>query len=114
MGYTKWIWAATVTTSLTYAAALNANRVYDLLKKGASLSVAESSHLEEKLRHNAGDAEARVELLSFYASRPSGLDLIELRAARARHVSWLIENYPKDGLGLFQVATGVYRINCRG
>ena len=41
-------------------------------------------------------------------------DLAAVRAARARQIFWLIENDPKDGLGLFHADTGVYRVHCQG
>jgi len=87
---------------------------FDLLKKGSNLSPKDAEKLEERVTKKPDDEEARIQLLSYYAARPAGADLSTVKAARARHILWLIENDPKDGLGLFQVATGVYRLNCEG
>jgi hypothetical protein len=37
-----------------------------------------------------------------------------VKSARARHILWLLEHDPREGLGLFQVGTGVYRLHCQG
>ena len=87
---------------------------FDLLKKGVNLSEKDAEKLEEIVKTKPDDEEARIQLLSYYAAPPTGADLSIVKAARARHILWLIENDPKDGLGLFQVATGVYRVHCQG
>ena len=87
---------------------------YDLLKKGAALSAEEAAKFEKRVTKKPDDEQARIQLLSYYATPPSGADLSAVKAARARHILWLIEHDPKDGLGLFQVSTGVYRLHCQG
>ena len=92
----------------------DARSTFDLLKKGRILSPKEAAKLEERVRKKPEDEEARVQLLSYYATPPAGLDLAAVKPARAKHIFWLVENDPKDGMGLFQVGTGVYRLNCQG
>lgn len=93
---------------------LDSNTVFGLLKKGSQLSVSQADKLEAKLKSKPDDAEARIQLLSFYAKRPQGVDIAAIKLARIKHILWVIENDPKDGFGLFRVATGVYRIHCQG
>jgi hypothetical protein len=92
----------------------DAQSVFDLLKKGTGLSPQEADKLEERLKKKPDDEQTRIQLLSYYAGPPTGADLPMVKAARLRHILWLISNDPKDGLGLFQVATGVYRLHCQG
>jgi len=70
--------------------------------------------LEDRLKKKPADEEARIQLLSYYAGPPANADFSIVKAARATHILWLIENDPKSGLGLFQSGTGIYRLNCRG
>jgi hypothetical protein len=100
--------------SFVHAAQLDSAKVFALLKKGAELSAEKSEVLEKKLKAKPNDADSRIQLLSYYASPPQHLDLKTIKAARARLVAWVIENDPANGLGLFQIVTGVYRINCQG
>ncbi len=92
----------------------DAKSTFDLLKKGSSLSAEDAARLEASVTREPDDEETRIQLLSYYAAPHSGAGLSLAKAARAKHILWLIENDPKDGLGLFQVATGVYRLNCQG
>ncbi len=99
---------------LVVAAPIEASKVFELLKKGAALSAPEAAKLEERLAKKPDDPQARIQLLSFYATVPAGLELTAVKAARVKHVLWLIEGDPVDGFGLYQVSTGVQRVNCRG
>src|SRR5437762_11366267 len=83
---------------------------FDLLKKGSSLSANDAASLEDRIKKKPKDEDARVQLLSYYAKPPAGVDLSTVKAARARHILWLIEIDPAHGLGLFQVTTGVHRL----
>ncbi|MBV8844254.1 MAG: energy transducer TonB [Bryobacterales bacterium] len=88
---------------------------FDLLNTGSRLSANDAAKLEDRLKKNQKDEETRIQLLSYYAGRPATYDdLSTLKAARLIHILWVIENDPKDGLGLFQIAAGVYRVNCQG
>jgi len=87
---------------------------FDLLNKGKSLSPQDAEKLEATLRKKPNDRDARIELLSYYSTSPPGIDVQALKQARLGHILWLIENDPKEGLGLFQLVTGVYRLNCTG
>jgi hypothetical protein len=86
----------------------------ELLKKGASLTAPDAAKLEERVKEKPDDDEARIQLLSYYAGPQPAADLPAVKAARARHILWLIANDPKDGLGLFPAGTGVYRMHCAG
>ena len=85
-----------------------------MLKQGGSLSPKDAEKLEEQLKKKPKDEEAPIQLLSYYATPPAGADLAIVKTARAKHISWVIENDPKTGLGLFAIATGVYRLHCQG
>jgi TonB family protein len=100
--------------SLLPAAARDPGKVYDLLKKGANLSATSADALERHVQSKAGDEEARVQLLSYYAGTHPDQDVGAIKSARLRHILYLIEHDPKDGFGLFQVATRVYAVNCQG
>jgi len=87
---------------------------FDLLKHGRALSAADADKLEQRVKKKPDDEEARIQLLSYYAAPPDGADLSTVKAARLRHILWLVKKDPKDGLGLFHVSTGVYRLHCVG
>jgi Gram-negative bacterial TonB protein C-terminal len=106
--------AVVMLASGLYAHPRESRITFELLKKGTNLSATDAEKLETQLKTNPDDEEARVQLLSYYAAPPAGVDLSTVKATRAKHILWLIENDPKDGLGLFQVATGVYRLHCAG
>jgi hypothetical protein len=92
----------------------DARSTFELLKKGRDLSAKDAEKLEERLTKKPDDEDARIQLLVYYSTPPNGVDLATVKSARARHIFWIVENDPKDGLGLFQVGTGVYRLNCQG
>jgi hypothetical protein len=108
------IFLGIVLMSGTLAHARDVSKTYELLNKGKALSASDAMKLEARAERKPQDEEARIELLSYYATAPAGADLAGVRAARARHILWLIEHDPKEGLGLFQVSTGVYRLHCQG
>jgi hypothetical protein len=105
---------ALAVASALYAHPRDPKISYDLIKKGSVLSAKDAEKLEDRLKKKTGDEEARIQLLSYYAGPPPGADLSAVREARSRHILWLIENDPKDGLGLFQISTGIYRVHCQG
>jgi len=96
------------------AGARDAKATYDLIKRGTTLSATDATKLEEQLKANPGDEDARIQLLYYYAGPPADTGLSSVKAARATHILWLIENDPKEGLALFQISTGVYRLHCQG
>src|SRR5690348_10350184 len=87
-------------------AARDVNATFDLIKKGAALPPAEAAKLEAHLNQKPSDKDTRVQLLAFYSSHPASVDLAAIKQARSRHISWLIQNDPKEALGLYQIATG--------
>jgi hypothetical protein len=100
--------------SVLHAGKRDVKSTFDLIKKGHALSARDAAKLEDRLEKKPTDEEARIQLLSYYAGPPAGADLSAVKAARARHVLWLIENDPSNGFGLFQIATGVYHLHCQG
>ena len=106
--------AAAVFTLCSQAYARDYRSTNDLLKKGSSLSAEEAEKLEARVTQKPDDEEARIQLLSYYVAPRSPADLSSVKEARVRHILWLIEHDPKDGLGLFKAATGVYRVHCQG
>lgn len=99
---------------VTPSAARDSKRVFELLQRGQKLSALEAQRLENKIRDKPNDEEARIQLLSYYATRPKDVALDVVKSSRARHILWLIEHDPKEGYGLFEVANGVHQINCTG
>ena len=106
--------AATILAASLHANPRDARGTFDLLKKGSALSAKDVEKLEERINRKPEDEETRIELLSYYAAPPTDADLSAVKAARSSHILWLIENDPKEGLGLFQIVTGVYRLHCQG
>ena len=91
----------------------DARTTFDLLNKGKALSAKDAAKLEDRLKKKPDDQESRIQLLSYWAGRPNDADVQTVKESRLRHILWLIQNDPKDGLGLFQVVTGVYRLHCQ-
>jgi hypothetical protein len=106
--------AAVILVAALQAESRNVPVTLGLLKKGISLSATDAEALEKIVTTKPDDEEARIQLLSYYAGPPPEAELTAVKAARARHILWLIENDPKDGLGLFRAPTGVYRMHCQG
>ena len=87
---------------------------YKQIEKGRGLTANEAGKLEERLKKKPDDEDLRLQLLAYYAQPPVGMDLTAVKEARARHILWLIENDPKDGLGLFHIWKGIHRLHCQG
>ena len=100
--------------SIQGAAIAAPKSVWDSFKKGESLSFEEAAQLEDRLVKKSGDHELRVQLLAYYATQPKGLALADVKAARAKHVLWMIEHDPKKRLGLAGNALALDRLNCAG
>lgn len=106
-------------TAVLFASVLTAHprdsrRTFELLNKGKALSPKEAEKLEDRVKKTPEDEESRIELLSYWTNNPGGLNFEVVKQARLTHILWVINNDPKDGLGLFQVVTGVYRVHCEG
>jgi hypothetical protein len=114
MSFLLWATVALILEPNLAARPRDARATFELLKKGSSLSVQDAEKFEVQVKKKPGDEDARVQLLSYYSRYPVTGDVAAVKAARARHILWVIENDPQDGLGLFQAATGVYRIHCQG
>ena len=96
------------------SAEVQTSRVFELLKSGAALTAVQVNEREQVLAKDSTKEEERIELLAYYASRPAAMELEAIKAARLRHILWLVQHDPKSGLGLFMVVNGAYRVNCRG
>ena len=92
----------------------DARETFRLLNQGKMLTDSDADKLETKVSRKPKDEDSRILLLTYYSSRPAGEDIRRIKTARARHIFWLIENDPREGLGLFGVSTGVYRLHCSG
>jgi len=64
----------------------------DLIRAGQKLEAKEATELEEHLTQNATDLESRTKLLGYYFNR--SFDSPEAKAAKERHILWIIENRP--------------------
>jgi hypothetical protein len=93
-------------------AAVDVNRTFELLREGEQLSGSAAAKLEIKLGKKPNDLENRLRLLSYYAGQQDSTELETIRAARARHVMWLIRHEPKAAV--FDLATRVYSIQPTG
>jgi tetratricopeptide (TPR) repeat protein len=82
------LWSVTVTAQTVPPA--------QLAREGRTLSVAQVNDLETRLTTNPEDLAARTRLLGYYfasAQRVVGADAT--RAARRRHIVWMIEHHPE-------------------
>lgn len=101
--------AAVLLVANLCAAPRDARRTYDLIKTGSTLPADTAAKLEQ-----SPDEDARIQLLAYYTAHPGGMELAAAKAARLKHILWVIENDPKQGLGLFPIGTGVHRLHCQG
>src|SRR5450755_1070076 len=67
-----------------------------LMEKGAELSPDAAQALETQLEKTPGDLSARAQLLGFYYYQWMKPGEAATRAARRRHILWLIENHPES------------------
>jgi len=89
--------------------------VFEWLKQGEGLSASDAADLEGNLS-NLGTKEAgtRLQLLSYYAGQSKAANLDAVRAARIKHIIWLIEHDPRNGFGLFQTNSRIHQVHCLG
>ena len=74
--------------------------------QGRRLSAHEAQALEQRLERELGDLSARAQLLAYYFFRSSREQDPELaKAARQRHILWLIRNHPEAELAGMPVAS---------
>ncbi len=69
-----------------------------LAQEGGNLSTAQARELEQQVEKNPHDLDARNKLLGYYFYQWMQAGEEAARAARRRHVLWLIENYPDSPL----------------
>jgi hypothetical protein len=86
----------------------------ELLAKGRTLSAENAAKLEQKLSGSPRNEEARIQLLSYYATPGNAMDVAKRKAMRAKHIHWMIESDPVETLGLSQIWSAVTRLNCSG
>jgi hypothetical protein len=91
---------------------VDVSRTFKLLNEGEQLSASAAADLETKVGKKPHDLENRLCLLSYYAGQQGASNVEAIRAARLRHVLWLIRNEPKAAV--FEVATKVYAIQPTG
>jgi len=98
----------------TFAAAstTDVSRTFALLKEGEQMSPASAEDIETKLVRKPDDLDNRIRLLAFYASQRGSGTPENVRSARLRHITWLVEREPKAAV--FNVATRVYALQSVG
>jgi hypothetical protein len=101
-----------IISAINAGAAVDVSRTFTLLGEGEQLSATAAVELESKVGKKPSDLENRLRLLSYYAGQQDSDDVQKIRAARARHILWLIRNVPKAAV--FDVATRVYAIQPTG
>jgi hypothetical protein len=69
-----------------------------LMQQGATLSLGSAQDLEAALEGNPEDLAARAKLLGFYYYQWMRPGEAESKAARRRHILWLIEHHPESGV----------------
>lgn len=99
-------------SAMDVRAAVDVSRTFTLLREGEQLSSTAAVELENKVGKKPNDLENRLRLLSYYAGQGGSDDAPKIRAARARHILWLIQNEPNAAV--FDVATRVYAIQPNG
>jgi hypothetical protein len=114
MTHVRLILGAIALAALAFPQGRDVRTTFDLLKRGATLSASQAEKLEQRLQRHPRDENARIQLLAYYSAPPLDTPLSEVKRAREKHILWIIENDPVEGLGLFQVGTGVYRLHCAG
>jgi tetratricopeptide (TPR) repeat protein len=67
-----------------------------LAQQGAGMIPAEADELEQRLAQNPHDLNARSRLLGYYFYQWMTVGEENAKAARARHVHWLISNHPES------------------
>src|SRR5260370_671163 len=73
-----------------------------LMQQGATISLGSAQELETQLEANPEDLGARAKLLGFYYYQWMRPGEDQAKAARRRHILWLIEHHPESpvtGLG---------------
>lgn len=73
-----------------------------LMQQGATISLGSAQELETQLESNPEDLSARAKLLGFYYYQWMRPGEDQAKAARRRHILWLIEHHPESpvtGLG---------------
>jgi tetratricopeptide (TPR) repeat protein len=93
---------ALVAAALAPDASLHAQTARDaalLAREGRALSPQQVSRLEDGLNANPDDLQARARLLGYYfaaSSKSVGID--GTRAARRRHILWIVEHHPESAI----------------
>src|SRR5437667_2113322 len=76
-----------------------------LAQQGSSLSAAAAQELEAQLEKNPEDLAARAKLLGYYWYQWMRPGEVVAKAARRRHILWLIEHHPESPvIGLEEAA----------
>lgn len=93
-------------------AAVDVKQTLALLEEGERLTTPAVAELERKIEQEPRDLEGRLRLLAYYSGAVGASEPERARAARARHVVWLVEHEPKAAV--FELATRVYAIQPAG
>src|ERR1043166_8303147 len=91
--------------------ARDVDAVFTYVKDGKKLTASDTASLERTLESHPGDEAARIKLLAYYAAQAGTPEAAMAKAARLNHILWLIDKDPKEGFGVFQIATGIAQVN---
>jgi hypothetical protein len=78
------------------------------LEEGAALSDEAATRIEGQLEKKPDQLHKRLQMLAYYATKVSAPDRESIKAARARHILWLVEMQPKADI--FSIASRVFAI----
>src|SRR5438045_1883910 len=93
-------------------ASLAAESTRKLLAEGAHLSDADATKLEASLEQSPTNHDARLTLLAYWTTRPETAGAATVKAARARHITWIVQHWPQDEI--FGIAPRLTRIYTAG
>jgi TonB family protein len=76
------------------------------VRAGRALTPAQAADLEEQLKTSPTDMRARVSLLGYYFATAARVEGVEAaKAARRRHILWVIEHAPEDQTAMLSEMT---------
>ncbi|MBK9168641.1 MAG: hypothetical protein IPM24_14385 [Bryobacterales bacterium] len=76
----------------------------EIAQSGSEISIFEVNDLEDTLKKNPQDLAARAKLLGYYYYQWLPIGEQEARAARRRHILWVIQNRPESPVaGLYEM-----------
>jgi hypothetical protein len=87
------------------AVGLNPGSAEQIMRQGAKVGAAQAQELEAELEANPEDLAARAKLLGYYYYQWMTPGEAAAKAARRRHILWLIEHHPESSVTGLSEAT---------